>query len=228
MDALALLCNLHADGPRTLSRLRGAGCKTLSTLEGLPVRELDELLDGAAKVDRFLGEARLLRSRLGSELLDPEGSGETLLEEPVRDGVESKAIREVAETWRARDAAAPGGPRPVPDEGADVAEPEPADAPHAGRPLEEADIPAIDAATLECLRAAGVSTVEELAAAADMELVKRTGLSFTCVKRIQFLARRAAGPDVVPVTPPRRPEPLRAVRGPVEESAEPSAGGPFA
>ena len=32
MDALALLCTLHADGPTTLKRLRRSGCEDLSSL----------------------------------------------------------------------------------------------------------------------------------------------------------------------------------------------------
>ncbi len=32
MDTLALLCNLHADGPATLQRLRRAGCESLAAL----------------------------------------------------------------------------------------------------------------------------------------------------------------------------------------------------
>ncbi|MDF1799927.1 MAG: hypothetical protein P1V81_12180 [Planctomycetota bacterium] len=65
MDALALLCNLHGDGPATLAALRAAGAVDLAGLERLPDEALEELLGGAApSVGRFRREARLLRDRI--------------------------------------------------------------------------------------------------------------------------------------------------------------------
>ncbi|MEO2236906.1 MAG: hypothetical protein ABGW95_01485, partial [Candidatus Poseidoniia archaeon] len=51
MDALALLCTLHADGPATLKRLRRAGCTSLERLDAFEPEELELLkqLDGEAQ-----------------------------------------------------------------------------------------------------------------------------------------------------------------------------------
>jgi hypothetical protein len=65
MDTLALLCNLHADGPATLQRLRSSGCRTLAELEALPPRTLAHVLgENAERARRFLREARLLAGRV--------------------------------------------------------------------------------------------------------------------------------------------------------------------
>lgn len=66
MDALALLCNLHGDGPATLAALRAEGASDLAGLERLSDERLEELLGGAApSVGRFRREARLLIERIG-------------------------------------------------------------------------------------------------------------------------------------------------------------------
>jgi len=68
MDALALLCNLHADGPFTLQRLRRSGCESLGVLLELSPLELANYLDGNERTaDRFLREAELLAERLEEE-----------------------------------------------------------------------------------------------------------------------------------------------------------------
>jgi len=65
MDTLALLCNLHADGPATLQRLRSSGCRTLAELEALPPRTLAQVLgENGERTRRFLREARLLAGRV--------------------------------------------------------------------------------------------------------------------------------------------------------------------
>jgi hypothetical protein len=69
MDALALLCTLHADGPTTLKRLRQAGCTTLEALAALePERAASLLDDTPAMARRLQREARTLRERLTGEL----------------------------------------------------------------------------------------------------------------------------------------------------------------
>ena len=65
MEALALLCTLHADGPSSLRRLRRAGCSSLQHLERMPAEDLAEILEVPPAVARRLGrEARGLTSRL--------------------------------------------------------------------------------------------------------------------------------------------------------------------
>jgi hypothetical protein len=65
MDTLALLCNLHADGPATLQRLRREGCESLGSLVLLEAAELSLSLDWSeGNSTRFLREAFLLAERL--------------------------------------------------------------------------------------------------------------------------------------------------------------------
>jgi len=73
MDAMSLLCTLHADGPVTLKRLRSAGCSTLEALEGFDPGKLGEILCAPpAAARRFVREARSLRERLDAGLLERE------------------------------------------------------------------------------------------------------------------------------------------------------------
>jgi len=80
MDAMALLCMLHADGPSTLRSLRQAGCSSLESIEGMEEERLSKLLGGPpAAARRFAREARHLRERLGTDhpgggILDREES----------------------------------------------------------------------------------------------------------------------------------------------------------
>lgn len=65
MDAMALLCTLHADGPATLKRLRQAGCTSLDLLCGLDDARLASMLaTTTAAARRLQREAELLRERL--------------------------------------------------------------------------------------------------------------------------------------------------------------------
>jgi len=77
MEALALLCTLHADGPATLRRLRRAGCGSLEQLEAYEPEHLASLLEVAPAVARRLGkEARVLAGRLDPVFEDREEGGE--------------------------------------------------------------------------------------------------------------------------------------------------------
>lgn len=65
MNALALLCNLHADGPLTLQRLRRAGCESLAALiETDPVDLAESLGADHEFAARFQREAALLAERV--------------------------------------------------------------------------------------------------------------------------------------------------------------------
>lgn len=71
MDALALLCTLHADGPTTLRALRSAGCHSLVDLGQCNSNELAQFLElSVASAERLQREAELLSSRLAP--LQPE------------------------------------------------------------------------------------------------------------------------------------------------------------
>ena len=123
MDALALLCSLHADGPSTLKSLRQAGCGSLESIESMPEERLSRVLGGPPAVARrFVREARNLRERLDPVLLDRE---EGHVDPPLDAVVERPAepieaprdpMADVLEAWRARDeieAAAPPAPEPA-------------------------------------------------------------------------------------------------------------------
>jgi hypothetical protein len=65
LDTLALLCNLHADGPATLHRLRRAGFESVAALGSLdPAGLAAELGWSERAAERFLREAVLLRERV--------------------------------------------------------------------------------------------------------------------------------------------------------------------
>jgi len=73
MDALALLCNLHADGPVTLQRLRRSGLESLTALLELDAEELADRIGWEDRpAERFLREAWCLSERLEEGLLDEE------------------------------------------------------------------------------------------------------------------------------------------------------------
>jgi len=77
MDAMALLCTLHADGPATLKGLRQAGCSTLEGVESMDEERLARILGApAAAARRFAREARHLRERLGQGTMDREEAGD--------------------------------------------------------------------------------------------------------------------------------------------------------
>jgi hypothetical protein len=86
MDPLALLSNLHGDGPSTLQRLRRYGCDTLAGLLASPPGELAPILGWEpARTERFLREAEVLARRLGDGLLDvEEDASEPVAPEPKR------------------------------------------------------------------------------------------------------------------------------------------------
>ncbi len=73
MDALALLCTLHADGPATLKRLRARGYSDLVALIQRSADELSADLDvEPAYARRLLREAKHLAVRVGAEGLEAE------------------------------------------------------------------------------------------------------------------------------------------------------------
>jgi len=231
MDPLALLSNLHGDGPATLHRLRRHGCETLTCLLGLKADMLGALLGWeSVRAERFLREARSLSGRLGEGLLDPEedlheaarqrsdarrapleteaapegepaeASAESEMEEPEAaeeeqpedEEVPVELCAEVVERWKELDAREP-------DPVKDVLVPR-APAPHepARRSLAEASIDGLDPVRVRTLLAAGIGSVEELAACDDLDLHQRTGFPFTVASRLVFLARRAAQASPAP------------------------------
>ncbi len=73
IDRMALLCTLHADGPRTLRTLREAGCGSLEQLAALPAEKVARLLAIPEAAARRLGrEAGRLVERLDPGLEQEE------------------------------------------------------------------------------------------------------------------------------------------------------------
>lgn len=98
MDAMALLCTLHADGPATLKRLRQAGCSTLESLEALDAERLAALVASTpAAARRLQKEARGLRERL-------HGGTSSASSAPARAEAPTRVDTAAAEAARALDA----------------------------------------------------------------------------------------------------------------------------
>jgi hypothetical protein len=87
MDTLALLCNLHADGPATLQRLRHEACESLGTLLLWEAPKLSECLDWEEHIcERFLREAASLAERLDEPVVREGFEEEEVEEEECEDG----------------------------------------------------------------------------------------------------------------------------------------------
>ncbi len=68
MNAMALLCNLHAAGPVTLRRLRCAGLHSIAQLEDVSEEELAKIMNGPVSLARrFVREAHQLSGRLEAD-----------------------------------------------------------------------------------------------------------------------------------------------------------------
>lgn len=211
MDTLALLCNLHADGPATLQRLRRAGCESLAGLRRLdPVALARELGWPEGTALRFLREARLLSERtegplssepeetfeLESSLVEELDGGQDEIdaleaevdEEPLEETSEEPAqeagVEALLGAWRELDRVSP----PV-DPGEFVI---PRPPPSLGdRRLEELALEGLSPELVARLAGKGVRTLVELCEVGELELARALGLGLTRVKRLQFQARRA-------------------------------------
>ena len=213
---MALLCTLHADGPKTLRLLREAGCTDLHELAVLGPERLSKLLRlSAASARRLLREAQLLSDRLDPALereevmyppstaasaIKPPPPGSVRLEEGegaegsrarTRSGMDLRdraLLDKVVERWREDDEA--DRPSANSASSATQAQPEPA-AVLSTPELTEGVLTGLDADTCEKLVSAGVSTLEELATCPVDDLSSRSGLGFTRARTLQFLAGRA-------------------------------------
>ncbi len=258
MDALALLCTLHADGPATLKRLRARGYSDLVTLIQRSANDLSADLDvEPAFARRLLREAKLLAVRVGAEGLeaeeappivtatDPEGDSagaeRASVDLPPSIPIAAPTAGDMASTLDASDRSlverivaapkleeadlvpgepvvaqpvaaepmrveptrvepVPAQPDPVVSDARDAA-PEKASAPtvepleaerHEAGSLEAAALPGLDSDLIFDLKASGISTLEQLAAADSLELTRSLGVTFAQARRLGFLARRAA------------------------------------
>lgn len=170
MNSLALLCNLYGEGPVTLRRLREAGCRTCDDIGKLDAAELARVLRGSrAAAERFQREAGGLVGRT----LDVD-EPPTPLHVPL-----APALLAVAPPTSASETTTTGEQRPLAVQ-------------HAGLELRPELLDGLDASACMKLRAHGVLTVEELAAADALDLSNVLDLPVTRAARLQFLARRRA------------------------------------
>jgi hypothetical protein len=256
MDTLALLCNLHAEGPATLQRLRRAGCESLSALRRLDALTLAEHLEwNERRAERFLREAVLLGERVeqaedeSSELAEPEFELEsTLVEELDGDGEEAEAEEPEDESDSAqgqteeqgvgyappaeRVAAVLGAWRELdsvspPDEPGAFVIPRPA--PVADGRLDALSLAGLSRPLVERLAELGIGTLQELVGASGLELARSIPLGFTRLKHLQFLGARELERLAAGLPAPATAERIEAFEPFVPPPAEPfETAGPFA
>ena len=233
MDALALLCTLHADGPTTLGALRQQGCRALDDLPGMDPDLLERTLGGGARrVARFLSEARALEQRVGEDWPEEERALEAGL--PEAGGVEPgqasgeasgrPVIEDVLDHWRRRDASAAQVPQRDPDM---LPRPAPAASEHTGTDLRQVQLDGLDAGLLEQLEGEDIFSVEALAEADMLALAASCGQQYTKLLRLQFMAKRKLSEltEAEQGEPEQGPSPAAALPA---APAEDGAGGPFA
>ncbi|MEE8469655.1 MAG: hypothetical protein V3T22_14435, partial [Planctomycetota bacterium] len=218
MEALALLCTLHADGPLTLRRLRRAGCGSLEQLEALEPQDLASLLEVTPAVARRLGkEARVLAQRLDLVFEDREEGGEQAVPPAVPLAV-PPAGAAPSPSIEAVEPCAPSGGRldsherkilgavlersttPAPGDvpAQEASHPStiqatPAD-PHSSEfsGLVAGCIDGLDEATAGRLAELGIADLDSLAEWESLPLAQDLAVPFAQVRRLQFLARQAA------------------------------------
>jgi hypothetical protein len=104
MVDLALLCNLYADGPTTLGRLRELGCESLADVERIERADLEWALQASSEnCERFRREARALRERVGARGVPPPAHAQRTAT-PFTSEVPARAAEGSTST---------SGPRPV-------------------------------------------------------------------------------------------------------------------
>lgn len=250
MDALALLCTLHADGPATLVRLRAADFATLEDVIRAEPEALATLLRSSKlAATRFQKEATHLRERVVVEMPVAVGARTPAAERRPARRVPSATSPLVERAPGAAEAPIPANTSPLERvlaawRDADEEEPAPlAPAPDSRTGIAVASIDGMDASTSATLAGAGVRDLARLATSDPLALSRATNLSYSKVTRLCALARRAAPLAPAPrertveerFSPSERPtapaEPLvRLERDFVLDpvATEEGAGGPFA
>ena len=212
MDALALLCTIHADGPATLARLRAAGICSLSDVVAHDAAPLAQLLRaGVAQARRFQREAEGLTARLAAETpprpvavrKPAKRALSSKLDKPSAPPAEPpppeapsaaagpRTLEDVLARWRSLDTQTLADELPV----ARLEPPAPAPAAaaevDAGMPLVAGCVDGLDAAAAALLAGCGVATLEALAACEPVGLGTATGLGYTRLNRWRGLAARS-------------------------------------
>jgi hypothetical protein len=193
MDGLSLLCNLHADGPLALRRLRAAGVRDLDALASAPEATLIECLRSTAgHARRFVQEGRQLALRLAESPLEPEPTAEQGGFFPPPAPPERAEAEAPVRTWRAQPWV-----RAVHGAGA--------------HPLEPGVLSGLDETICERLGAQGVRTLEALHERASLALARSTGLPFAKLldlagqARLALEVRESRPREIVPESPRHAP-----------------------
>lgn len=217
MDAMALLCNLHADGPSTLRLLRRSGVKTLSDVRSVQAGRLADLLGSSpAAARRFAREAGLLASRISGATLEPEE------DRPREDDDEpavaaGEAFLTCAEKSHAAERESASPARIVPP---------------LGTLLRPGLVEGLDAETCNRLVSHGVRTLESLAEAPGLALARRIKVPLPRLLDLEWSARASLGRagrelEAPPHATPE-PEPVYVLhpQGPLPAGED--VAGPFA
>jgi hypothetical protein len=193
MDEIALLCNLHADGPTTLRVLRRAGLRTLPQVSTVDVRKLADTLGVSPSfARRFAREARLLAGRMGAEGLDVEETAPNAAVESLR-STEALPPEPVAREPIARELTP--SPKSAPERPTIVAS--------TGTRLVGGMIAGLDRQACDRLVAHGIRTLEELAVAPGLALARRLEMPLPRLFDLQYLAQQRIN---APVTTNAEPE----------------------
>lgn len=251
MDTLALLCNLHADGPATLQRLRRIGCESLSALRHLDPTALAERLSWTERTaERFLREAALLSGRVESveeaagEFEAPEFEIESTLSEELEDDLEEGESEEegeepddAAEEEEESSFAPPPErvqavlgawrelDRVAPPGDPDFVIPRPTPEAELDAGLLDSEFDWLSPALLTRMLELGIESLRALAGAGELELARALPLGFTRVKHLQFQAAREL--ERLRTTAPRTAPPA-AFGSFTPQPSEHETAGPFA
>lgn len=244
MDTLALLCNLHADGPATLHRLRRAGCESLAALCRLEAGALALRLEWNERTaERFLREAALLAERVQED--EPASSGpeapafelESILveeldaatiegEEEDEDAeLEEEAEEELEEVAEQRAIplervqAVLGAWRELdrvapPSEPVEFLIPRPPPAPDCA--LFTLELEGFTPRLVARLAQLGITSLRQFVERPELELARALPLQFTRLKHLLFAARQRL--DTLPAP---SPQPMAFAPTPVEAAFEP-------
>ena len=203
MDAFALLCNLHGNGPLTLRRLRRAGIHTLGEVASLSPDQLATVMAGPRSLAlRFASEARELSRRVALEPLESD-------DEPVAAAPTRRPARAPATSVAAGERAA--SIQPLESVPAQASEPTLAPEPPApdlnlardDSLLAPGLIEGLDRSLCERLVAQGVRTLETLHAMTELSFARAVGIPYPKLIELQYQARRWGREVLVPAAPPQ-------------------------
>jgi len=237
MDAMALLCTLHADGPTTLRRLRASGIQNLAELMLQEADAVSRTLNiPAAAARRFVREAALLSDRVDEAPLERSSSPDVVpagsfpaasftVEPPNQSALSNRdqqLVDKVLQRWRTA------------DQTESVEEPNLKSSP-SPLGIESGLIDGLTPELSRTLADLSINTPAALGATDTLALSEATGVGFSTIRRLQFLARRVE-PKPVPseerLSVEERPRLEGAVRAwelaPEELREASEAGGPFA